>query len=356
MPLGIDSATPLSGNLANGKAPPNPINWNQLVTWWETNPAFACRYFSGHWKWVRGELSGIPPTVASSLKYICPLTRGGAAGELHGTNFVLYASSPLPYDRDPMFAGSPFFPRQEGWQATYVPSSNSFSYSHRSDSIIRGWGTDDAMATCDRIISMLSSDPTSGAPADLKWGAAPLMFVLLNVEPQTKIHPAYWDGWSNGIVFYTSEVIGLGNGFLPGLYCTLFPSGDSPGAAPCISGVNTNPFIQNAFTAGNGWGASWIPLMGLQWNNANVALPVTDAQLQPQWPSLVIITDCNANPKTSFSPPVVIWQYELNLCFVAGQSNPQPDLDTFVFQIDLDCTSSTLYAGRPVTDYLLQPA
>jgi hypothetical protein len=234
---------------------------------------------------------------------------------------------------------------------------------------VRSQGQADATATGKQLAAALAfKDPASGKP-ELVLPDSNMVFVFLDIEPQTTLHPEYWLGWAETIsafvVFKTTDAgtLDLVQPFRPCLYGvvredpvdpnSLFPA-DSPGPWPEIAGAFADP------TSTRIRGRHACHALATPWPfqafNVSGAIAATEAQVQAKFPTYGVLSQGGTEP---FGPPasVVMWQYRINIGMDAAgnffdiQADPGHAL---AFAIDLDVTTATPFEGKPITDFMLR--
>jgi hypothetical protein len=344
--LGIDTAKPLNQSQAR---------WKQFFDIWQESPVFAGRYFgdiqpgfpSDH-AWVPGELSSLPAdSPLQALRYILPLATPGPFD----------TTRPASKSQHNL-GGQPVFFRQQG---------ETRDGAHVANSTVRSNGQIDATATCKQIAAALSFVTTAGQP-ELVLPDSERVFVFLDVEPQTALHPEYWLGWAetiSGFIVTKKTDIGtlaLAQPFRPCLYCVVredpinpafgFPA-DHPGPWPEIA----TAFQETGFLsvrirgrhACHGLASLW-PVNAFA--SVQDSVNATEAEAQAKFPTYAPL-----GQSVGVDAPVVTWQYQINIGMDAAGNlfdataagAPVP-----VFEIDLSLSRSDPYENQPITDYMLR--
>jgi hypothetical protein len=335
--IGVDRGSPLAKS---------PARWNQFLAAWGHVPTYAGRYFgtTSH-KWVPGELFALPAASQLSLRYIFPIAPTGPISTTRRTTLVGHGIAP------------PGHPDQI---VLYEQQGESDSGKPLRATRVREIAQTAALATCEAIAAALSFvDPHTGKH-ELALPNSDAVFVFLNVEPQTTLHPDYWLGWAetiSGFVIWKTTALGTVmpvQPLRPCLYCG------------CDNSGPFTPEITNAFLD-MGLVPRWIrgrhPCYALftGWRSIHplkTAIAADEADVQSRWTASKFGTLQQPNGP---AVPVVIWQYRINLGMdAAGVLKNVEDFpfdakgnSTVVFDIDLSATSSVAYEGRPVTDYML---
>lgn len=345
MALGIDTAKPLNQNQSR---------WTQFFAAWQEEPVFAGRYFgdiqpgfpSDH-AWVPGELSSLPAaSPLQSLRYILPLSTPGP----------FETSRPASLSQHNL-QGQPVFFRQQG---------ETRDGAHIQAKVVRSNGQDDATATCKQLAAALSFVTATGQP-ELVLPDSEIVFVFLDVEPQTALHPQYWLGWaetvSSFVVTKKTDIgtLALVQPFRPCLYCVVredpidptraFPN-DKPGPWPEITGAfHETGFIpirirgrHACYALASLWPVDYFDVPG--------AISATEAEAQAKFPKYGLLQQ-----PVGADAPVVTWQYRINIgmdasgnFFDSGAAGaPAP-----VFEIDLGLSRLDPYETHPITDYMLR--
>ena len=94
--------------------------------------------------------------------------------------------------------------------------------------------------TCNLIQKALDyKDPITGK-AELVLPDSGMVFVFLDVEPQTWLHPAFWKGWAETIAGYPMSFNNeLAYPLLPCIYCTCVEGIRGAPGSPLESVLNT---------------------------------------------------------------------------------------------------------------------
>jgi hypothetical protein len=200
------------------------------------------------------------------------------------------------------------------------------------------------------------------------------VFVYLDVEPQTVLHPQYWLGWAETISSFTVSkttdvgTINLAQPFRPCLYCvvredpidpnlnlTNFPD-NSPGPWPEIS----QAFQETGFISVRIRGKHACHAMATPWPFAAFDVPGAIAASEATVDGA--FSTYGDLPQTTgpVGPPasVVMWQYRINIGMDAAGNFfdifDDNNAHVLAFGIDLDVTTSKAYEGRPITDFMLR--
>jgi hypothetical protein len=301
-------------------------DWRAFLTAWNKKPVFAGRYFGdGDFNWVFGEVPGELktrfPGFFEELKYIWALTPTGTYThsrrvDIRGNPIERNADGTWPDDSHPVV----FEQQGETSDGTKLPSKT-----------VRDLGRAAAWRSCQAIVRQVQPvlfDP----PADLELPSSRALYVFLDIEPQTKLHKDYWQGWAETVTTFTMN---LGTAlkpeivqpFRPALYCAM----DSDGPwLPDITSVFKDNLLPACYAVATGWNpagyvfAGWAPgwFPGAELREPYVAaggpagnVPVhaataTAADVQARWPRFGKLWQYYVG-----DVPIVVWQYFLNLWF-----------------------------------------
>jgi hypothetical protein len=198
------------------------------------------------------------------------------------------------------------------------------------------------------------TDPLKGV-VDLELPEGRLVFVFLDVEPQTKLHKEYWRGWAEAVSSYT---INAGTfhqpefiqPFWPAIYCAM-EAGRGP--TPAVRDVFNDRRSPLCFAVATNWEDPFAQYPNKQTADKQ-AMIADKTVVQNIWPSFGNIEQPLRKVGLNvvkWKVPVVIWQYRINI-------NP-PLLPNF--SIDLAATRESQYArtneivfDEPITDYMLK--
>jgi hypothetical protein len=324
-------------------------------------PTFIGRYFSGgNFSWVAGELNGLIERCpsATSLSYVSPISNPGAHivrdNDLWDDATITPSSWVVKLRKERVN-----FEIQGQRQNDFLPVK---ARDVESNGKLHG------LKTCHLIQKALDyRDSNTGKP-ELVLPDSGLVFVFLDVEPQTWLHPAFWKGWAEAIFQYPMDFNDdLAYPLLPCIYCTCIQGDATNPGTPLESVVrafdnkkvkpwNYKPFSVPIFKS--------LPkpyaLMSLIFNfqteaNVNTMLRAGLTDAKKAW-------DLNAvcelsSPLFKEPAPLVIWQYLLNMAVDNGGNSFNPVKETArtpVFDMDFDVTSPVDYESRPITDFMLR--
>ncbi len=348
MALGFDMADPIF-------RPPVTQNrvddWKTFLNAWNKKPVFAGRYFGGANTWVWNELptSDLKPPPKpdpskpdlfedlrpffTDLKYIWVLTGTGPHARTTVRTVDENGDLLLDENGDPSPNGRWVFYEQQGEteDGTKRPADQ-----------IRALGRRAAKETCKAIAKQVERLDPFSPPVDLELPAARMVFVFLDVEPQTKLHMQYWRGWAETVLGYTinagtSLQPELVQPFYPTLYCATEGNGPRLAAVRDVFADKRSPIC---FAVATGWNPT---PPGIVFPTPAAGVAATEADVQANWPNFGDLQQHGMG-----GTPVVIWQYRINVP-LAHPANPNTP-----FEIDLVATSANAYGGAPITDYMLK--
>lgn len=319
-------------------------------------PTFIGRYFSGNnFSWVAGELNGLinlSPSAAS-LRYVLPISNPGSY--VTRDNNLWDAATVTPASWVTMLRGLKVNYAMQGQR------QDSTLFEKSSDVEFRG--KKHGLKTCDLIQKALDYiDPITGKP-ELVLPDSGLVFVFLDVEPQTWLHPAFWKGWAEAVYNYPMNFNGdLAYPLLPCLYCTCIQGDEINPGAPLesvfktFSNVKIKPWDNKFYKS--------LPepyaLMSLIFNYQTTAkvikmLKAGIKEIEEEW-KLNAVCELSS-PMFRKTIPLVVWQYLLNMALDNTGNSFYPKGDPTRIKetdMDFDATSPDDYDGRPITDFMLR--
>ncbi len=329
MTLGFDMADPIvdPSNISD-----RTTDWIEFFNKWNQKPIFAGRYFGRtDNNWVTGEVPSNLKTLVQNnfdnFQYIVPFSPPGYWTSNKQVN--IYG--------DFVNNGFVYFFEQAGTTRDGIRISNTKIYEK---------GKKAAMATCFNIVTRLKewgpwSRPRS-TRGDYRLPIAKKIFVFLDVEPQTKLHKKFWQGWADTILTYPAYLGEVGNklqtqAFLPCIYCAMDIDGPWLSEIQDIFNDDNMPRCYALMTPWNPRPPGVIFEEDESGASGISAYDATEEIVKTNIPNFGTIKH-NRYPDAT----VRVWQYKINIKYKTG------------FEIDFAITTDDSTTNRPITDCMLE--